>query len=114
MFATSAGPAVTRPGDVDHVEVVLVDDAIQVRVDEIEPGRRAPVAEQARLDVLDRQRLRQQRIVEQIDLSDRQVVGGAPVRVETRQVVGSERGVGSGMRVHDRTTHSTALSSATA
>ena len=42
----------------------------------------------------------QQRIVEQVDLSDRQIVGGAPVRVETRQVVGSERGVGVAI-MHD-------------
>ena len=34
-----------------------LDDAIEVRVDEVEPGRGAPVPEQARLDVLQRQRL---------------------------------------------------------
>src|SRR6185436_12046721 len=57
---------------------------------EVQPGRRAPVAEQARLDVLDRQRLAQQRIVEQINLTDRQVVGGAPVGFQPREIVGSE------------------------
>ena len=104
------GSAVSRPGDVDHVEVVLVDDAVEVRVDEIQPGRRAPVAEQARLDVLDRQLLREQRVVEQIDLSHRHVVGGTPVGVDTRQVVGSERGIGFGVFMPG-TTHSAALSS---
>ena len=77
--------AMPRPADIDHVQVVLINDAVQVRVDEVQPGRRAPVAEQARLDVLDRKRLRQQRIVEQINLSHRQIVGGAPVGVETRR-----------------------------
>ena len=33
-----AGPAMSRAGHVDHVEVVLVDDSVEVDVDEIEPG----------------------------------------------------------------------------
>ena len=57
-------------------------DAVHVRVDEVQPGRGAPVAEQARLDVLERQRLAQQRVVQEVDLPDRQVVGGAPVGVD--------------------------------
>src|SRR5690349_23250812 len=35
----------------DHVEIVLDDGAVQVHVDEVLSGCRAPVAEQARLDV---------------------------------------------------------------
>ena len=50
------------------------------------PGRGAPMAEQARLDVLRPQRLAQQRIVEQIDLPDREVVGGAPIAIEQIEV----------------------------
>ena len=73
--------AVAGPGDVENAEVAQADDPVEVRVDEVQPGRRAPVPEQPRLDVLDLQRLAQQRIVEQVDLSDRQVVGGAPVGV---------------------------------
>ena len=80
-----AGPAVARPGDVDHAEVMLLDDAVQVRVDEVQPGCRAPVTEQARLDVLARERLLQQRIVIQVDLPDRQIVGSAPVGVHLVQ-----------------------------
>ena len=71
-----------RAGDVDHVQVRALDHAIQVHVDEVQARRRAPVPEQARLDVLERERLLQQRIVVEVDLSDRQVVGGAPVRVD--------------------------------
>ena len=44
-------PAVPGTRYVDHVEVVFLDDAVQMRVDEILPGRRAPVAEQHPLDV---------------------------------------------------------------
>ena len=73
--------AVPGAGDVDHVEVVLLDDPVQVRVDEVLPGRRAPVAEQHVLHVRERQRPLQQRIVVEIDLADRQIVGGAPVGV---------------------------------
>ena len=78
------GPAMAGAGDVDHVEIVLLDEPIEVHVDEVEAGRRAPVAEQARLDVLLLERLAQQRIVEQIDLADGQIVGGAPVGVDER------------------------------
>ena len=52
------------------------------------PGRRAPVAEQPRLDVLRLERLAQQRVVEQVDLADRQVVGRAPVGVDPAELVG--------------------------
>ena len=74
--------AVAGSGDEQHLEVERFDQPIEVRVDEVEAGRRAPVAEQPRLDVLLDQRLAQQRVVEEIDLADRQVVGGAPVGVD--------------------------------
>jgi hypothetical protein len=45
------------------------------------------MAEQPRLDVLDRQRLAQERVVEEVDLADRQVVGRAPVGVDERELV---------------------------
>src|SRR5580700_8069984 len=38
--------AVPGTGDVDHVEVVFFDNPVQVCVDEILPGGRAPVPEQ--------------------------------------------------------------------
>ena len=63
--------------------------AVEVGVDEVQARRRAPVAEQARLDVLGLQRLAEQRIVEQIDLADGEIVGRAPVAVyefELREV----------------------------
>jgi hypothetical protein len=46
---------------------------------------RTPVAQQPRLDVFDGERLAQQRIVEQVDLAHRQVVGGAPPGVDARE-----------------------------
>src|SRR6266581_6674831 len=64
--------------DVDGVEVALLDDPVGVRVDEVEAGGRAPVAQQPRLDVFELQWSIEQRVVEQIDLPDRQVVGRPP------------------------------------
>jgi hypothetical protein len=46
-----AGTAVPGPGDVEHVEVVFLDDAVQVDIDEVQAGRGSPVPQQPRLDV---------------------------------------------------------------
>ena len=80
-----AGSAVPGSGDVQHVQVVLLDHPVQVDVDEVEAGGGPPVAQEARLDVLLGQGLLEQRVVVEIDLADRQVVGGPPVRVQERE-----------------------------
>ena len=59
-----------------------------MRVQKVESGCRAEVTEEPRLDVLRRERLAQERIVEQVDLADGEVVGRAPVRVEQAQLFG--------------------------
>ena len=48
----SGRSAVTRAHHVDRVEPPTADDAVEMDVDEVQPGRRAPVPEQARLDML--------------------------------------------------------------
>ena len=90
-------PAVARADDVDRVEVAGLDDPVHVDVEHVQARRRAPVAEQARLDVLRPERRPEQRVVEQVDLADRQVVRGPPVRVEELQLVVGE-GPGRGRR----------------
>ena len=50
-------PAVTGAGDVDRVEVAQADRPVEMRVDEVQPRRRAEVTEQPRLHVLRPQRL---------------------------------------------------------
>jgi hypothetical protein len=59
-----------------------------------------PVAEQPRLDVLERQRLAQQRVAEQLelDLPDGEIVRRAPPRDEAAQLVLGERRLGRGGR----------------
>lgn len=40
-----------RAGDVNHVEVEFLDEAVQVRVDEVLPRGRSPVPEQHVLQI---------------------------------------------------------------
>jgi len=74
--------SVTWAGDIDHVEIVQPDRAVQMDVDEILSGRRAPMPDHQRLDMRKRQRLAQHRICVKVNLTDREVVGGAPIGVE--------------------------------
>ena len=85
-----SGPTVPGPRDVDRAQVAGSDRPVQVRVDQVETGRRPEVAEQAGLHVLRSERLAQERVVEQIDLPDREVVRSPPVRVEQPQLLASE------------------------
>jgi hypothetical protein len=84
---------VTGPGDEDRVQVACDDRAVHVGVEQVQAGGRAPVPEQPRLDVLERQRLAQQRVVQQVDLPDGQVVRRAPPRVEALQLLAGKRNV---------------------
>jgi hypothetical protein len=84
-------PPVPRAGDVEHVQVVLLDDPVQVNVEEVLARRGSPMAEQARLDVLELQRLLEEWVVHQVDLADGQVVRGPPVGVYLAQLLRGER-----------------------
>jgi hypothetical protein len=64
-----AGTAVAGTHHVDRVQVTPPDQAVQVDVQEVQAGRRAPVAEQPPLHVLRSERLAQQRVVDQVDLA---------------------------------------------
>ena len=91
------GAAVSRSGHENRVEIPRDDRAVHVRVHQVETRGRAPMPEQARLQVLDAQRLVQERIREQIDLPDRQIICGAPIRVDRAQLSGTQR---PGVRLH--------------
>src|SRR5206468_10882117 len=65
-----------------HAQVLFLDNAVQVGVDEIESRCGAPVTEQPRFDVRQLERLLQQRIVVEINLSDREVVRRAPPGIQ--------------------------------
>src|SRR5581483_9685874 len=82
---TRAAVAGTR--DEDRAQVALLHHPAQVRVQEVQAGRRSPVAEQARLHVLRADQLAEQRVVEEVDLPDGEVVRCAPVRVEQPELL---------------------------
>ncbi|MNI49007.1 hypothetical protein D3C73_1036010 [compost metagenome] len=43
--------AMAGTGNENHVQVVLFDQSIQMGIDQVQPGRRPPMAQQPRLDV---------------------------------------------------------------
>ena len=92
--------AVARAGDVDRAQVARADLPVQVRVEKVEAGHGAEVAEQPGLHVLRLQWFAQQRVVEQVDLGDGEVVGGPPVGVDQMQLLLAE---GTRRRIRNRT-----------
>jgi len=53
-----------------------------MRVKEVQTGGGAPVPEQARLDVIRAQWFAKQRVVEEVYLADREVIGSPPLAVQ--------------------------------
>ena len=88
--------AVPGARDVNHVEVIFLDDPVQVHVDEVLPRGRAPVPQQHGLHIGERQWPLQQRIVVEINLADRQIVCGAPIGIHLVEQFRGER-----VRCHD-------------
>ena len=64
---------VAGAGQIDHVQVILDDDPVQVGVDEVLAGTGAPVAHDGALQVLLLQGLPEQGIVQQVQLAGGQV-----------------------------------------
>ena len=95
----SGGRAVAGTGDIDHVEVVLLDQPVEVDPGEGLAGVGAPVAEQAVLDVLRLQRLAEKGIGNQVKHAGAEVIAGAPVGVGQAKFVRAER---SGIKVFVR------------
>jgi len=86
--------SVARSRDVDNVEIVLLDETIEMDPHERLTRIRTKVAEQPVLHMFGRERRAQQRILEQIDHADAEIIGGAPVRVDPRCVVIAQEPVG--------------------
>ena len=91
-------PAVAGADDVDHVQVVFLDEPVEVHIEEVQSGGGAPMAEQPRLDVAPLERCFEQRIVLEIDLADRQVIGGAPIGIHLLEQFGRKRVRHGGLR----------------
>src|SRR5579871_33093 len=82
-----AGRSMPWPCHEDHVQVVLLDEPIQMDVDERQAGAGAPMSQKPVLDVFRLQRLFEQRIVPEINHSERQVFARSPVGVNFLQFV---------------------------
>ena len=65
----------TRSGHVHQVQIARLDHPVEMGVDQVQTRRGSEMTQKPWLDVLRAQGLRQQRIVHQVDLTDRAVVG---------------------------------------
>ncbi len=90
--------AVAGTREEDHVQLFLHDQAVQVDVEEVQARRRAPVSEEARLDVVPRERLPKKGIVLQVDLTDGEVVRGPKVGVQRAKLLRRERALRGAFR----------------
>ena len=79
-MATSL-PAVTRASDREHVQSIALDYSVQMDIEKVKPWRGAPMPKQTRINVLTLQRLSQQRVVVQINLTDLKIVDRSPIGV---------------------------------
>ena len=77
--------AVAGAGEKDQVQIVALDDAVEMDKDKVLPGHRAPVADDLFLDHIQRQRLFEQRVFQQIELPGREIVGRAEPGVHFRE-----------------------------
>jgi hypothetical protein len=84
------GAAVPGTHDVNHVQIVLGDQPVEVGVDEVEARRGTPVAQQTGLDVVNGQGSVEERVVLEIDLSHREIVRRAPIGVHLVELVGRD------------------------
>ena len=83
--------AVSGTGQEDHIQIIALDRTVQMRVDEVLSGYRAPVADDLFLDHIGGQRLPKERVLQQIQLAGGQIVGRAPVGVHLLQQLVSDR-----------------------
>ena len=85
--------AVAGAGEVDHIQVVLVDDAVEVCIDEVLAGDGSPVADDLFLNVFRAQGLLEQRVVQKVQLAGGQIVGCAPVGIDLLQLGRGQSGL---------------------
>ena len=84
------GSSVAGAGEVDQVEVVLLDEPVEMHPGEGLAGVGAPVAEQAVLDVLGLEGLAEEGVLLQVEHAGAEVVAGTPVSVHLAQLIVAE------------------------
>ena len=83
-----ARAAMAGTDDIDHVQIVFLDQPVEVDIEKVQSRCRAPMPQQTGLDVFELERGFEQRIVLQIDLPDREVIRRAPIGVHFPQEIG--------------------------
>src|SRR5580704_12641864 len=81
----------SRSGDVNDICIMLFDEPIQMNVNEILSRRSSPVPKQPWFDLLCLERLSQQGILEEVDLTDAEIIRGSPVAVDLVEHVWRQR-----------------------
>ena len=84
----------SRTSDVNDICIMLFDEAVQVNINKILSRRSSPVSEQPWFDLFGLERLSQQGILEQVDLTDAQIIRSSPVAVYPAEHFGRQRTVG--------------------
>ena len=75
----------TGTSNVEHIQVILFDDTVQMHIDEVLTGRCSPMSNHQRLHMRHFQRFLQQRIIIQINLADRKIICSAPIGIHFSQ-----------------------------
>jgi len=79
--------AVTGSGQIDHIQIIVPDDPVEVGIYEILAGAGSPVPDDGLLKIFGNQRPFEQRIVKQIELAGSQIICGAPVCIYLFQLL---------------------------
>ena len=83
--------AVAGAGEVDHVQIVPLDDPVKVRINKVLARAGAPVAYDSLLQIGGGQGTLQQRVVQQIELAGGQIIGGAPIGIDLLELRRGQR-----------------------
>jgi hypothetical protein len=73
-----ARTAMAETDDVDHVEIIVLDQPVEMNIEEIKSCCRPPMTEQTGLDMFKLEGCFKQRIILRIDLPNRRIVRRAP------------------------------------
>src|SRR5579872_2281947 len=100
--------AMSRARDVNHVQIVFFDEAVQMDPDETLTRIGSPMPDQTLLKVFELQGLSQQRVFAQIQHAKRKIIACAPIGIDLAKLIGRERYflVGRTRRLGCQLTHS--------
>ena len=91
--AHDRGSTMSGAGDVDHVQIEVLNHTIQMHIDKVLSRSGPPMAEQVRLDMRSLQWLVEQWVVVQINLANRQIVRSSPIGIHlAKEILGELAG----------------------